>query len=101
MSDATATVGDLLPELVALRRDLHAHPELAFEERRTARIVADALRTLGLTVREGIAGTGVVGTLRHGSGTQSIGLRADMDAVPTAEQGTLPHASRHAGVHHG
>ena len=60
-------IDDLLLLLVALRRDLHAHPELAFEERRTAGIVAAALRLLGLEVHEGMAGTGVVGTLRHGS----------------------------------
>jgi amidohydrolase len=94
-------VDDLLPDLVALRRDLHAHPELAFEERRTAGIVAAALRLLGLEVHEGLAGTGVVGTLRNGGSTRSIGLRADMDALPIAEQSALAYASRHAGVHHG
>ena len=97
----SSTVDDLLPDLIALRRDLHAHPELAFEERRTAGIVAAALRLLGLEVHEGIAGTGVVGTLRHGSSTRSVGLRADMDALPMVELGKAPHASRHAGVHHG
>ncbi len=95
-----ATIADLLPELVTLRRDLHAHPELAFEETRTAGIVAAALRLLGLEVHEGLAGTGVVGTLRHGPGTRTVGLRADMDALPIAEQSRLAHASRHAGVHH-
>ncbi len=94
-------VDDLLVDLVALRRDLHAHPELAFEERRTAGIVAAALRLLGLDVHEGLAGTGVVGTLRHGRSRRSIGLRADMDALPIAEQSALAYASRHAGVHHG
>jgi hippurate hydrolase len=94
-------VADLLPDLVALRRDLHAHPELAFEERRTAGIVAAALRLLGLEVHEGLAGTGVVGTLRHGQSRRSIGLRADMDALPMAEQSALAYASRHAGAHHG
>ena len=98
---AADTIDDLLPELVALRRDLHAHPELAFEERRTAGIVAIALRLLGLEVHEGLAGTGVVGTLRHGRSGRAIGLRADMDALPMAEQSRLGHASRHAGVHHG
>ncbi len=98
---AADTIDDLLPELVALRRDLHAHPELAFEEKRTAGIVAAALRLLGLEVHEGLAGTGVVGTLRHGGGTRTVGLRADMDALPIAEQSRLGHASRHAGVHHG
>src|SRR4051794_27015025 len=92
---------DLLPPLVALRRDLHAHPELAFEERRTAGIVAAALRVLGLEVSEGLAGTGVVGTLRQGSSVRAVGLRADMDALPIAEESRLAHASLHAGVHHG
>ncbi len=97
---ATA-VDDLMPDLVALRRDLHAHPELAFQERRTAGIVAAALRLLGLEVHEGLGGTGVVGTLRHGTSGRSVGLRADMDALPMAEQSRLGHASRHAGAHHG
>lgn len=95
------SIDDLLPDLLALRRDLHAHPELAFEERRTAGIVAAALRLLGLQVHEGLGGTGVVGTLRHGQGTRTLGLRADMDALPMAEQSRLGHASRTAGVHHG
>ncbi|EPC03416.1 amidohydrolase [Litchfieldella anticariensis FP35 = DSM 16096] len=98
---AADMIDDLLPELVALRRDLHAHPELAFKEERTAGIVAAELHQLGLEVHEGIAGTGVVGTLRHGEGTRSIGLRADMDALPIIEQSRLAHASRNAGVHHG
>jgi hippurate hydrolase len=95
------TIDDLLPELVALRRDLHAHPELAFEERRTAGIVAASLRLLGLEVHEGLAGTGVIGTLRHGSSARAVGLRADMDALPMAEQSRLGYSSRIAGVHHG
>jgi amidohydrolase len=98
---AAEDIDDLLPELVSLRRDLHAHPELAFQERRTAGIVAAALRLLGIEVHEGLAGTGVVGTLRNGGGSLAIGLRADMDALPMAEQSRLGHASRHAGVHHG
>jgi hippurate hydrolase len=96
-----APVKDLLPDLIALRRDLHAHPELAFEERRTAGVVAGALRLLGLEVHEGVGGTGVVGTLRCGSGTRSVGLRADMDALPMVELGRAAHASRTQGVHHG
>lgn len=94
-------IDDLLPDLIALRRDLHAHPEPAFEERRTAAIVARALRALDFDVHEGIAGTGVVGTLRNGVGERSIGLRADMDALPSGEQSQLRYASRCAGVHHG
>jgi amidohydrolase len=94
-------VADLLPELVALRRDLHAHPELGFREHRTAGIVAGALRLLGLQVTEGIGGTGVVGTLRCGTSRRSVGLRADMDALPMVELGRPAHASRNAGAHHG
>jgi amidohydrolase len=95
------SVDDLVPTLVALRRDLHAHPELAFEERRTAGIVAAALRAIGLDVSEGLAGTGVIGSLCCGSSRRAVGLRADMDALPIAEQSRLAHASRRAGVHHG
>ncbi|NRF67468.1 amidohydrolase [Aquincola sp. S2] len=101
MPTAPSEVDDLVPALVALRRDLHAHPELAFQERRTAGIVAGALRLLGLEVHEGLADTGVVGTLRIGHGTRSVGLRADMDALPMVELGRSAHASRHAGAHHG
>jgi amidohydrolase len=98
---AAQEVADLVPDLVTLRRDLHAHPELAFQEHRTAGIVAAALRELGLEVREGIGGTGVVGVLRSGNGGRSVGLRADMDALPIVEQGERPHLSRFHGVHHG
>jgi len=96
-----AEISDLLPALVDLRRDLHAHPELAFAEHRTAGIVASVLRASGLEVHESIGGTGVVGVLRCGHSARSIGLRADMDALPLAEQSNRPHASVFAGVHHG
>ncbi|MFZ5484091.1 MAG: M20 aminoacylase family protein [Pseudomonadota bacterium] len=86
--------------LVALRRDLHAHPELAFEERRTADIVAAALAEAGIEVHRGLAQTGVVGVLKRGTGQRSIGLRADMDALPLEEQNGFPHRSRHAGRMH-
>jgi len=99
--DIAAPVADLLPDLVALRRDLHANPELAYEEHRTAGIVAQSLRVLGLEVEEGIGGTGVVGTLRGGQGTRSVALRADMDALPMVELGRSAHASRVQGKHHG
>ena len=69
-------IDDLLPDLIALRHDLHAHPELAFAEHRTAELVAQALRHLGLEVHAGIGGTGVVGVLRHGSGSGSVALRS-------------------------
>ena len=84
-----------------IRRDLHAHPELAFEETRTAEVVARTLRDAGIEVHEGIGRTGVVGVLRAGSGAGSIGLRADMDALPMTEQNTFAHRSTHAGRMHG
>ena len=85
---------------VALRRDIHAHPELGFEEHRTSKIVADLLREWGLEVHTGIAGTGVVGVLRCGTGGRSIGLRADLDALPLQEENHFPHRSQHDGRMH-
>jgi hippurate hydrolase len=99
--DIEQPIADLLPDLVALRRNLHAHPELAFQEHRTAGIVAESLRQLGLEVHTGIGGTGVVGVLRCGDGTRSVGLRADMDALPMTSANALAHSSRHPGIHHG
>lgn len=101
MTASLPPLDDLLPALRALRRDLHAHPELAYREHRTAGIVATALRELGLEVHTGIGGTGVVGTLRVGDSPRSIGLRADMDALPILEQSERAYASTHPGVHHG
>ena len=101
MSDRTLEVEDLVPPLVALRRDIHAHPELGFTEHRTAAIVAESLRELGLEVHTGIGGTGVVGVLRSGSSDRSLGLRADMDALPIHEDTGLAYASQTAGVFHG
>ena len=87
-------------EMTRWRRDLHAHPELGFEERRTADFVAAKLREFGLQVHTGIGGTGVVGVLRNGNETRAIGLRADMDALPILEQNTFDHRSTHDGVMH-
>lgn len=87
-------------EFVQLRRDLHQHPELAFQEHRTSELVAEALTRWGYQVTRGLGGTGVVGQLRRGTGIRKLGLRADMDALPIAERTGLPHASRHAGVMH-
>ena len=101
MTATLTAVADLLPDLQTLRRDLHAHPELAFAEHRTSILVADTMRDLGLEVATGIGGTGVVATLRHGGGMGSIGLRADMDALPIVETSGLTYASKHRGVHHG
>jgi amidohydrolase len=91
---------DLQAEIQAIRRDLHAHPELRFEEHRTARLVADRLRAWGLDVAEGIGGTGVVGTLRRGDSPRAVGLRADMDALPLQEHNEFAHRSTHAGRMH-
>jgi amidohydrolase len=86
--------------LAAWRHDIHAHPELAFEERRTADLVASVLHTAGIEVHRGLAETGVVGVLRAGTSARAIGLRADMDALPLLEQNTFPHRSQHDGRMH-
>jgi amidohydrolase len=88
-------------ELVAIRRDLHAHPEIGFEEERTSGIVAERLASWGIEVHRGIGKTGVVGVLRSGSGNaRRIGLRADMDALPIQETTGLPFASQNPGRMH-
>jgi amidohydrolase len=89
-----------LPFLTALRRDLHAHPELGFEEERTSAIVADLLEKAGIAVTRGLGGTGVVGTLQIGNGTRSIGLRADMDALAMPETADRPYKSTVDGKMH-
>ncbi len=85
---------------IDLRRDLHQHPELAFQERRTAGVVAEHLASWGYQVTTGLAGTGVVGSLRRGSSSRSLGLRADMDALPVREATGRDYASENAGVMH-
>ncbi|MEX8192549.1 M20 aminoacylase family protein [Comamonas guangdongensis] len=95
-------VAAVAQEMQALRRDLHAHPELAYEEHRTGDIVAERLAAWGYEVHRGLGDTGVVGTLRcgdHQSGKR-LGLRADMDALPIRETTGLPYASRHDGKMH-
>ncbi|MCB1959708.1 MAG: amidohydrolase [Rhodocyclaceae bacterium] len=86
--------------LTALRRDIHAHPELAFEEHRTAELVAKRLEAAGIETHRGIGRTGVVGVIRAGTSARAIGLRADMDALPMQERNTFPHHSRHPGRMH-
>ena len=90
----------LQSELEAIRRDLHAHPELCYEEQRTSDVVAARLSEWGIPVHRGLGGTGVVGTIKAGSSDRAIGLRADMDALPVQELNTFAHASRHAGKMH-
>ena len=87
-------------EFISLRRDIHQHPELAFEEHRTATLVAEKLKSWGYEVHEGIGGTGVVGVLKNGAGEMSIGLRADMDALPIHETSGVEWTSCNHGVMH-
>ncbi len=86
--------------LIAIRHDLHENPELCFEEHRTSAIVAHELNRLGFAVTTGIAGTGVIGTLKAGQGNRAIGVRADMDALPIPETTGLAYASRVPGKMH-
>ncbi len=82
------------------RHDFHLHPELGFKEHRTAANVADLLEEFGIQIHRGIGRTGIVGILQSGDGTRSIGLRADMDALPITESGTCEYRSQHDGVMH-
>src|SRR6185437_13833757 len=100
MSDASlnattglAKLGDLLPDLESVYKDIHAHPELSMQESRTAGIAADHLRAVGYEVTIGVGKTGVVGLLRNGEGP-GVMLRADMDALPVEEATGLPYASK-------
>lgn len=87
-------------EIQAIRRDIHAHPELRFEEQRTSDLVAAKLAEWGIEVHRGLGKTGLVGVIRNGSSGRSIGLRADMDALPLQELNEFGHRSRHQGRMH-
>lgn len=89
-----------LADVATIRRDIHAHPELAFNETRTADLVAAELTKYGVEVHRGLAKTGVVGVIRAGSSARMIGLRADMDALPLKEMNDFPHRSKHEGCMH-
>jgi amidohydrolase len=91
---------ELYPEMVEVRRDLHRHPELSFEEVRTPNVVAEHLKGMGLEVRTGVGGRGVVGLLRGGRPGKTIALRADFDALPIQEENDVPYASIVPGVMH-
>ena len=99
MADTLTETNDPIARMRAIRRDIHAHPELAFQENRTSDLVAEALTRAGIEVHRGLAETGVVGTLKNGGGPV-IGLRADMDALPIEEQSGAAHCSTHHGVMH-
>jgi hippurate hydrolase len=94
------TVLEKAAALAALRRDIHAHPELGFEEERTSDLIARQLESLGIPIHRGLGKTGVVGIVRNGSSSRAVGLRADIDALPMTEVNTFAHASRHAGRMH-
>ncbi|MFA9275111.1 MAG: M20 aminoacylase family protein [Candidatus Aquirickettsiella gammari] len=87
-------------EILAIRRDIHAHPELCFEEFRTADLVAKKLEEWGIPMIRGLGGTGVVGVIQRGSSARALGIRADMDALPMQEINQFTHASQHAGKMH-
>ena len=91
--DIDKRVAAIMPQVITWRRDFHEHPELGNREVRTAKIVADYLRSLGIDVREGVATTGVVGVLRGGKPGGVVALRADMDALPVTEMVDLPFKS--------
>ncbi|TPL13132.1 amidohydrolase [Mesorhizobium sp. B2-4-10] len=98
---AKIDIDALKQEMTGWRRDLHAHPEFGFEEKRTAALVAAKLREFGLDdVTEGVGGTGVVGTLKRGSGNRAIALRADMDALRITEQPVVAYGSQNPGIMH-
>ncbi|MDP9031223.1 MAG: amidohydrolase, partial [Pseudomonadota bacterium] len=94
-----AEIEQIQDEMIAIRRAIHAHPELGFEEFATSDLVAQKLEEWGFEVHRGLAGTGVVGQLRNGDGAR-IGLRADMDALPIAEETGLEYASTQPGKMH-
>ena len=93
-------ISRLHQEMTAWRQDIHAHPELGFQETRTSELVASKLESFGLEVHRGVGRTGVVGVLRAGRSPRKLGLRADMDALPIQEANTFAHRSRHDGRMH-
>jgi hippurate hydrolase len=93
-------IQDMAKEMVEVRHQIHAHPELAFEEHATSDMVAARLKEWGYEVHRGLAGTGVVGTLKRGNGKMRLGIRADMDALPIQETTGLPYASQLPGKMH-
>ena len=86
--------------IISTRRDIHQHPELAFDEHRTSKLVAERLESLGIEVQTGVGKTGVVGTLRGKEDDNIIALRADMDALPIQETNDISYKSKNAGIMH-
>jgi len=100
MEEIDRKVSSLSAEMVRLRRDFHSHPELGLQEERTAGIVSDVLDRLGIEVRRGVGGTGVVGLLKGDAPGRTLMLRADMDALPIQEKNNVPYRSKNDGVMH-
>jgi len=103
LSEATNSIDAIradAPLIATLRRDIHAHPELCFEEKRTADVIANALTGWGIPVHRGLGKTGVVGIIANGDSPRAVGLRADIDALPMTEHNSFPHASVHPGRMH-
>lgn len=88
------------PTIAAVRRDLHAHPELCFQEQRTSDVVAEKLTEWGIPIHRGLGTTGIVAVIQNGSSRRAVGLRADMDALPMTEHNTFAHASQYPGRMH-
>ena len=93
-------IAEFTADMTAWRQDIHAHPELAFDEHRTSDLVAEKLASWGISVTRGIAGTGLVGTLRNGHSPRAIGIRADMDALPMPEANDFAYRSQNPNVMH-
>lgn len=91
---------DFIEQITAIRRDIHAHPEIAYEENRTSELIAAKLEENGITVIRNIGGTGVIGKIKNGNQNRAIGLRADMDALPIDEVNRFEHASQYPGKMH-
>jgi len=100
MNQISSTTAPVRDSMQSWRHDIHRHPELAFEEHRTAAKVAELLRSFGIDVHASVGGTGVVGVLKKGSSDRAIGLRADMDALKISEQNAFSHCSIHEGKMH-
>jgi amidohydrolase len=100
-SEIDRRTNEILPRVVAWRRDVHQHPELSYQETRTAALVAQHLKSLGLEVQTGVGGNGVVGILRGGRPGRTVALRADMDALPVTEQVDLPFKSTVRALYNG
>src|SRR5687767_8710335 len=99
--DPSSRIAQVMPKVVTWRRDIHQHPELGNREVRTAKLVADHLRSLGLEVQTGVAHTGVVAVLRGARPGPVVALRADMDALPVTEMVNLPFTSKQRTTYNG